>query len=123
MTLMSPIDVAAYHAETGYAIHPGRTIRQTHKTMRSITEEVAHKYGIPVHEIMGRDKSTHLVWARWEIWHRIKSELWTPGSERYSLAAIGRHFGKHHTTVIHGLKKYAAWLEDQARLDSGEVVS
>jgi len=65
-----------------------------------VIEAVATKYGFTVRDIMGRKRTAELSTARFEAYHRVKQ------STGYSLPHIGRIFGRDHTTILSGLRKY-----------------
>lgn len=51
------------------------------------------------------------VSARAAIYHEIRKAGKVEKWNLYSLPLIGRMFGRDHSTVIHGLKKYQEWRQ------------
>ncbi len=47
---------------------------------------------------MGTGRTVAFVCARWTVWKRLSNE-------GFSLHAIGQAVGRHHTTIMHALKK------------------
>jgi chromosomal replication initiation ATPase DnaA len=79
-----------------------------------IVEDVAKKYQVTIRHLMNPGKDKRLVRARWEMFYRMHVEV------GLSLNEIGRRTGKHHTTVMHGVRRYKqekarASQEDTAR--------
>lgn len=68
---------------------------------RKVRAEIAEKFGLAIEEIMGEQRSKKIVEARHEIFWRLKKET------KWSLPQIGRFMGRDHTTVLHGLRRYA----------------
>ncbi len=60
--------------------------------------EVAAAYGIAASDVMGTARTADFVSARWAMWKRLFDD-------GFSMAAIGRAVGRHHTTVMHALRK------------------
>lgn len=69
---------------------------------RKIVMEEALRSGVPWHQIMSDTRKAEAVAARWAAMHRMRVEL------GLSASAIGRHFGRDHSSVIHALRKMAA---------------
>jgi chromosomal replication initiator protein len=90
-------------------------------SVESIQKVVAAHYGIKISEIKSRNNSKHIAFPR-QVAMYIAKQL-----TNHSLPAIGEHFGgKHHTTVIHALRKIEAMRQkDQefARLMTGFLES
>ncbi len=64
----------------------------------AIIAEVARRMHVPVARLRARDRAPHVVAARYAAcWALSRSGL-TP-------ARIGRVFGLHHSTVVHGLRR------------------
>ena len=55
----------------------------------------AHLFGTTPRDILQPAKHRHIARARWAVW-------WVLRFHGVSYNRIGRRFGKHHTTVIHG---------------------
>jgi chromosomal replication initiation ATPase DnaA len=61
---------------------------------------VCRAHGVTLDEVCGRQRTQAVSWARHEAWWRLRHH---PG-RHYSLAEIGRLFGRDHTTVRHGIE-------------------
>lgn len=68
--------------------------------MRSIVEATAVDHGVASGDIMARDRTTEVAMARQDAYHRIQA------TGRFSYPAIGRFFGRDHTTVLHGVRRH-----------------
>ena len=64
----------------------------------AIAAKVAQRHGLSLREILagGRDRRT--AWPRQDAMRAIREET------TLSLPQIGRIFGRHHTTVMHGIQ-------------------
>jgi chromosomal replication initiator protein len=72
--------------------------------------EVSAEYYVSVDEMMSPDRiNDDVCAARWHTWHRLREE------QEYSLTQIARMFGRDHTTIMHGLRRYAAAGPDGVR--------
>jgi chromosomal replication initiation ATPase DnaA len=69
---------------------------------RRIAAEVAARHGMTVRSMMERARFRHLVLARQEAMYRVAAET------RLTLPQIGRRLGRHHTTILHGIRAHAA---------------
>jgi len=67
---------------------------------RRILAEVAAETGVPIAEMMGYSRMRPICEARWRAWHRLRTET------NKSLKQIGDLFGRDHTTVMNGLRRY-----------------
>lgn len=72
---------------------------------KAILAQVSKKHGVTISEIVGRQRSMHIVDARYEVMWRMKTET------TLSLTQIGVRLGRDHSTVMHGVKKYAEKLK------------
>lgn len=77
--------------------------------MRDIAREVAAKHLVPVKEMLGRSHKRPLVRARWEAYYRCRHEA------HQSLGAIASLFGRDHTTVWYGLRRYEGLTPQEAK--------
>lgn len=78
------------------------------KTMAQILEEVASDYGVPVSYIVSKNRNDRLVRIRWDAMWRMYETRYADGSRRYSQPQIAKVLGlADHTTVMHGLKRWA----------------
>jgi hypothetical protein len=71
-------------------------------TARQIQMEVAAKHGISRDSMMRSSNVAPIVAARNEAMFRCRTEL------AMTFPAIARIFGKHHTSVIHGVRSHQA---------------
>ncbi len=69
-------------------------------SMREIAEEVARETGVTVDEMMGRSKLLRIVRARRTAWDRLHR------TGRFTTPAIGRFFGRDHSTIVVGIKRH-----------------
>ena len=68
----------------------------------------AVRHGCTAEDILGRDKPKELAAARHEAVYLVTLHT------SYSLARIGRMFGRDHTTLIHSLKKFPPIVRERA---------
>ncbi len=81
-------------------------------TVESIQRAVAQAYGVRVAQLRDRDNSREVATARHAAMYLCKEIT------RLSLPEIGRRFGgKHHSTVLHAVRKMARNRQDDADLD------
>lgn len=80
---------------------------------RAIVNEVARKHGIEPKVIVGLSRSKPVIAARHEAIYRIVTEL------GMSFPAIGAHFKRDHTTIMHSYRIYKKRL---ARGDVRDVI-
>jgi len=73
-----------------------------HASMEAIACEVAWRTGVPVWEMQGPLRDTHIKDARHEAMYLCRHEA------HCSLTIIGRFFNRDHTTVLHAIRKHAA---------------
>ena len=71
--------------------------------MEVITEKVAADYNVLPSELRGTYRFSHFTEPRRVIWKALNDK-------GHSLPAIGRFFGRHHTTILEGINK----LEESA---------
>jgi chromosomal replication initiation ATPase DnaA len=60
--------------------------------------EAAAAHDIAPEDVMGKGRTVAFVRARCAVWQRLSDE-------GFSLYAIGQAVGRHHTTVMHALRK------------------
>lgn len=72
-----------------------------------ITNMCADLFGVPAAEIMGRKRLRHIVYARYALYTALRHRGWT-------FPQIGKFFGRHHTSVIHGVE-VAEYLMERDR--------
>lgn len=61
----------------------------------------AANHGVTIAQVFGEGRRAPVCRARWEAWERLYRDGLT-------LAAIGRQFGRDHSSVLHGLRKIGA---------------
>ena len=76
-------------------------VEPTHEKVKRIKREVADKHGINVRDLEGPSRAIVYSDARQEAMYRIRAET------NLSYPRIGQHFGRDHTTVLHGVKMHA----------------
>lgn len=77
-------------------------------TMADILADVAQRHELTVAELKSPEKTRKVAYARQEaMWIMAKVER-KDGVARYSLPMIGAFLNRDHTTVIHGIRAYAA---------------
>jgi len=70
-----------------------------------IVAEVAKKHRVSITELLGARRGRPLVQARHEAMYRLKTET------LLSLPAIGQKLRRDHTSVMHGVARHRARLE------------
>ena len=76
-------------------------------TVRDLTElldDVCRHHHVTRDEICGRTRTRMVCNARHDLWRR----LYHHDSFGFSYVEIGRMFGRHHTTVLHGIRSWEA---------------
>jgi len=68
---------------------------------RRILIEVATKHNLPVGDVRGEKRKNRFVLARHEAFYRFRVEL------GWSYPKIGTFFNRDHTSIYHGVMKYA----------------
>lgn len=81
---------------------PWENIEMTRRTFQQVLADVSRETDVPVKIIMGKRRQKYIVEARRYFWHRVASEC-----PHLSIADIARRSGCDHTSVLHGLKRYA----------------
>jgi len=66
--------------------------------LAEIEAEVAAAFGLAVDEMASRSRKRHLVWPRQAVWWLAKRHC------TVSYPFLGRRYGLHHTTVMHGVR-------------------
>ena len=80
------------------------------QTMSQIVRDVAEAHSIPLDVLMGREKGKALWRARNEAMWLVR-QLRRDGKPAWSYPAIGRFFGRDHTTIIANVRKHAEGLK------------
>lgn len=71
-----------------------------------IIRQVAEEFGLTVDELKSPERTRRVAYPRFKAMYRLKTET------ELSLPAIGRRLGgRDHTTVLHGVRKWAAMSE------------
>jgi chromosomal replication initiator protein len=79
--------------------------------IEAIMKRAASHFGIKIAELKSRNNARHIVFPR-----QVAMFLCRQLTDK-SLPAIGTHFDKHHTTVIHAIRKVASMREKDHELD------
>lgn len=61
---------------------------------------VCERNELSIDQAMGRRKHRELAYARFEAWAALRAD-------GYSLSTIAKRAGRHHTTVLQGLRRWA----------------
>ena len=69
---------------------------------RKIAQKMAVRYGTTVDEIFSRRRFPEVVEARSHVWSILYRQ------HGYTMARIGRIWGRDHSTVLHGIRKFDA---------------
>lgn len=83
-----------------------RAARETKSNWRRIVYDVCKRRGLVFEDVVGPSKHRDLTIARFECWYRIRQET------AYSFPQIAKFFGRDHSTVLHGVRR---WREIGAR--------
>ena len=82
---------------------------QCSSNWKEIIRAVALKHNVPLRELRGRLRPTHVVAARFELYYRL--QRWGRfGGARISQTQIGRLLHRDHASVGYGAAIYAARL-------------
>jgi chromosomal replication initiation ATPase DnaA len=79
------------------SIAPGKIthIQRAHEHLTDVVQE----YGIGQRDILGKDRSRHIVRPRFDWWHRCRKD----GLSLPQIAAIA---GRDHTSILNGLRRH-----------------
>lgn len=83
-------------------------------TMREIVREVCQRRRLKASEVLSRSKADSLVWARFEAMYLIYQ------TGKFSLPQIGRAFGRDHSTVLNGIRRFSARI-DREQYENGDA--
>lgn len=81
---------------------PWEKIETTRRTFQQVLADVSRETDVPAKMILGTRRQKYIMEARRYFWHRVACEC-----PHLSIADIGRRSGYDHTSVLHGLKRYA----------------
>lgn len=89
---------------------------------------VRARTAIKVDDVLADDRARRLAVVRWAIWWRLNRTMRTVSNRAYSYDRLGFMFGRDHTTIMHGVKKYDAArtgldVAPQALVDIAEVAN
>jgi len=73
--------------------------RQFASILSQITDRVAEEYGVSVRDLRGSCRFKSLHEPRRVIWIELRSR-------GFSLPQIGRFFGRHYSSIYHGIVKH-----------------
>jgi chromosomal replication initiation ATPase DnaA len=68
---------------------------------------IATRHGATIEEVLTRDRSKRVAFARSAIWHALLHHK----EFHYASTDVGDLFGRDHSTVLSGAKAYGRWLE------------
>ena len=71
----------------------------------AIVSDFSNRTGIAVEDILGSSRKMEVVAARHLLWHLLSDKTGA------SYTRIGKHFGRKHPAVIHGVKSVRSKLE------------
>jgi chromosomal replication initiator protein len=80
-------------------LYPG--VRPSRRTVQEIQEQTCEAFGVSLVELRSTSRSAQIAWAR-QVAMYLARELTDA-----TLPAIGREFGRNHTTVLHACKRTA----------------
>lgn len=95
--LIEEIRTEAYEAGLYDRMKPG-TNNTPKSEMEVITEKIAADYNVLPSELRGANRFSHFTEPRRVIWKTLNDK-------GHSLPAIGRFFGRHHTTILNGINE------------------
>lgn len=83
-------------------------------TMAEIAQRVAEKHRIEVGDLKGQSRKRYIAWPRQEAMHEMHA------ATSQSLPAIGRFLGgRDHTTVLHGVRRHQARVDQAMETSNG----
>ena len=74
-----------------------------------IARQVAADYGVTVEALRGRSRKSKIVRARQDLMWRARYQPSVSGAVRSHLR-IGRYLGRHHTTIMDGIRRHEGRL-------------
>lgn len=91
--------ITSEEMKSGFQQMLGRTLRFRRKTARKIIFATCEANELSVTELMGKERTRRVAWARQDCWREIYANT------RMSLPEIGRMFDRDHTTVLFGIRR------------------
>ena len=70
------------------------------ESVMRVIAEVADEHFVTPDSLLGRERFPEVVRARFHAWHRIRAEF------GHSLPHIGQVFGRDHSTILHGIRRW-----------------
>jgi chromosomal replication initiation ATPase DnaA len=67
-----------------------------------LVDEICKRRGVTRLQVCGRARTQAVARARHELWWRLRHDL----HAHFSYEEIGRLFGRHHVTVLHGVRAH-----------------
>lgn len=80
------------------------------RDLLGLVDEVCRQRRVTRDELCGRARTKAISAARKELWWRLRHHP----DMSFSFQEIGRLFGRHHATVIQGIRAHARCLSDGA---------
>jgi len=77
-------------------------LKSERRAFHDVLKDVSRETGVSVKVILGKRRMKFITEARRLLWWRVAHEC-----PHLSIADIGRRSGVDHTSVLHGLKRYA----------------
>lgn len=77
--------------------------------VEKVVAEVTARRGLAREAVLSRCRATELVLARHEIWWSLRMRYGLPFS------VIGRVFKRDHTTILHGVRRWQASLDQEGQ--------
>ena len=90
---------AALKAERAHAAENIGKIAASEKTGKEIIKAVCDKYGVPVEKVLAGRGDNDIVKVRWAAMAEVRTRT------NYNYHAIGRLFGRDHSSVMHAMRK------------------
>jgi chromosomal replication initiation ATPase DnaA len=78
-----------------------------------VLSDICAATGFKTEALLGKSRTTHLVCARWAAWKKLREM-------GHGYSKIGRWFGRHHTTIMHGIQEYEKEKESRPCLFPGQ---
>lgn len=82
--------------------------------VRAIVADIERRAMVGQRDIFSRSQRPHIAAARWWIWARIRDEI-RINHRPPSYPLIGHWFGRDHTTVMYGCRRFQGQAADVGR--------